>query len=205
MLQFVFVDHFRPAVYAALLFALGLFLSWPVVEYRMTFLCRWPMALFRFVMRLMGPAPGITRVIVIICGFNSAVMFACMASGIHPALPKALAVWTGMNVGIIMGLARRGEEMPGPRALAPGEWRAPPALALACGLATLMLELPCFWYAIAMGISLGDQVQHEGTLYLAALLPRVQAFARVIAPLLLASAIAEAIAMRAPLPDQDAP
>ena len=79
---------------------------------------------------------------------------------------------------------------------APGQWVPRPDLAQSCGLLVLLLELPCFFYAIALGLGMGHQVQSGDMAYIPALAVRARAYAAVILPILLASAVAEAIAVR---------
>jgi hypothetical protein len=198
-LYFIFTVHQKLALYAAFLFVVGLFLSWPVVHYRMRAAARLPLAVFGFVLRAVGPAPSIARLAGVIFGFNVVVIFSDMALGVHPVVPRLLCMWTGMNVGIIVGL---GDEagLTFPRAAAPGRWRPSRALASLCALVVVLLELPCFWLSIAMGMSLGYAVQSGASDYAGALALRAQAYATVIAPLLACSALAEAVAIRGPAP-----
>jgi uncharacterized membrane protein SpoIIM required for sporulation len=63
-----------------------------------------------------------------------------------------------------------------------------------------MLELPCFWLSVGMGIGLGRALSVPGA-YNAAnirqqLAPRIDAYWMIIVPILLVSAIAETIAIR---------
>ncbi len=195
MLDFVFRAHLRLAFHAALLFAVGVFLSWAVVHYRLRIVA-WPaVQAFRLIMRLIGRSPSLLRMAGAIFAFNVTVMFIYMASGFHPFLPKLFGIWTGMNVGIGLSLARetRIEERARPKGR---QWRPPRLLAEACGVTVLVLELPCFWYAVAMGISMGHAVQMGAEPYVSALGVRATAYGEVIAPLLLCSAMAEAIAIR---------
>jgi hypothetical protein len=195
MVEFVFVGHAGLALDAALLFAVGLFASWPVVRYRLRTLAAPGLAAFRLVLRLLGRHPGIARMTAVIFGFNAVAIFLYMASGLHPLLPKVFAVWTGLNIGAIMGLAG-GDELARSAGPTPDAWRPPPALAGACSLVVLLVELPCFWFAIAMGMRMGHLVQSGAAAYAEALAPRAAAYAAVLAPLLLSSALAEAVAIR---------
>lgn len=196
MFEFVLRDHFRLAVHAALLFAAGLFASWPVVHYRIEAAARWPLAVFRLVLGLIGPSPSIARMSCVIFCFNSVAIFVYMASGFHPLLPKVFGIWTGLNIGIILGMARHEEEMLEAGRRSPTQWAPRPGLTAASGLLVLLVELPCFWFAIAMGIGMGHGVQSGAEVYLDALMLRARAYITVIVPLLLLSAVAEAIAIR---------
>ncbi len=195
MLEFVLVNHFRLALDAALLFAVGLFASWPVVHYRLEGVARLPLALFRLVLRLIGRSPGVPRMTAVIWCFNSLTIFVYMASGFHPLLPKLFGIWTGMNIGVVLGMARHEEDLLQAGTPAPGQWVPPPLLATACGALVLVLELPCFWFSIAMGIGMGHAVE-SGQPYLSVLASRAAAYACVIVPVLAASAVCEAVAIR---------
>ena len=87
MLSFVFRDHARLALHAALLFAVGAFASWPVVHYRLSALARPAIVVFRLVVHLLGRSPSIARTTAVIFGFNGLVIFLYMASGVHAFLP----------------------------------------------------------------------------------------------------------------------
>ncbi|KPK62523.1 MAG: hypothetical protein AMK73_05955 [Planctomycetes bacterium SM23_32] len=194
MVEFVFVKHAGLALDAALLFVVGLFVAWPVVHYRLRTVAAPALAAFRLVLRLMGPSAGIPRMAAVIFGFNTCAIFLYMACGFHPLLPKAFAVWTGLNIGAVMGLGRREEEALSARA-APESWRPAPALTSVCAALVLVVELPCFWFGIAMGVGLGHEVQ-AGAAYAAALGDRAGPYFAVLAPLLLCSAVAESVAIR---------
>ena len=149
MLDFIFREHLRLALEAALLFGVGLLAAYPVVRCRLRAPAVVPLAALRFVMRLMGPFPSLVRMGGVIWAFNSVVMFIDMATGFHPPLPQVLALWTGLTVGII-----------------------------------------------AMGVSMGHAVPSGAAGYLSALSVRACAYLAVIVPILLASALAEAVAIR---------
>lgn len=195
MFSFVFRQHLRLAIDAAILFVVGLFVSWPVVYYRVRTIARPPIAVFRFVLRLIGPAPSLPRLTAVVFCFNAGVIFVYMASGFHPLLPKVFAIWTGMNIGIVIGLGHE-EGLAEPSPPPAGQWRPSLRLAAGCGLLVLLLELPAFWLSIAMGLTMGHAVQIGGATYAGALAERTAAYATVILPMLLASAVAEAVAIR---------
>jgi hypothetical protein len=195
MLSFVFRDHARLALHAALLFAVGAFAAWPVMHYRLWGLARPALVVFRLVVRLLGRSPSIARTTAVIFGFNGVAIFLYMASGFHPFLPKLFGIWTGFNVCVVAAMAGEEGLMAAARP-APGQWMPSRGLGALCGLLVLALELPCFWFALAMGMSMGHAVQSGGAHYLLALAVRAGAYASVILPLLLLSALAESVALR---------
>ncbi len=197
MFEFVFRQHFGDALYTALLFGFGLFLSYAVVRLRIDWLAAGPLAVFRFVLRLMGWAPSVARIAAVIWAFNTVAIFLYMATGWHPLLPKIICVLTGMNIGVAMGLGPADHDlMQRTFGVQKGQWRPPQTATGICGLMVLLLELPAFWYAIALGMSMGRTVQAGQASYAQALLVRTGAYLALLVPMLLASAICEAIAIR---------
>ncbi len=196
MLEFLLRRHWRPALDALLLFVVGLFVSWPVVRYRLRALTWPPRAVFRFILRLMGRSPGIPRVGGVIFAYNATAIFIYMAAGFHPLVPKILGIWVGMNVGIVtLTMRQEGEAVEAFRP-EPDQWRPPAVLSVPCGLVVLLLELPCFWFAIAMGISMGHRVQAGDASYFSALAMRAKVYLSLLVPALLVSGMAEAVAVR---------
>jgi len=190
--------HLRPAAYAAALFGSGIALSVPVVRLRLRAIQWLPVRLLELVAGLIGPQPAVARMALAIWLFNSAVMFLCVAGGFHAAVPVVLCIWTGLNVAVASAHAARDGATPW-EALAraaPDRWTPPGWLALAGGATVLMLELPCFWLSVAMGVTLGLDVQQGGAAYLTALAPRAGLYAGLIVPALLVSALAESVAIR---------
>jgi len=199
--EYVLFAHFRLALHAAILFAVGLFAAAPVVHYRLKAVEWLPWRIFRLVLLMMGRRPGLLRMSAVIWLFNSTVMFAYMASGFHPMLPKVFGIWVGLNIGVVAARSAREDEL-APWAAAEADsrgWVPPVTLVVACGALVVLLEMPCFCYALAMGMSMGSEVQAGGD-YLSSLRPRAMAYLTVIVPALLASALAESIALRAPTP-----
>jgi hypothetical protein len=216
LFSFVFVQHFGLACEAALLFLVGVLLAFPVVKLGSPRLTWLPLILFRMVRRMLGTHPGMTRLWSLIFGFNGTVMLLYMASGVHPGIPAAISILTGYNIAVILLLAGELEDLD---ALAvspasgwtPGKWVAgicglavspvsgwKPGKWVAgiCGLAVLLLELPCFWYSIAMGIRLGQAIVAGQTSYVEGITVRLHAYVLLILPTLLVSAVCEAIAIR---------
>ncbi|MDP6438330.1 MAG: stage II sporulation protein M [Candidatus Brocadiia bacterium] len=200
-LEYVLLGHWRPAAQAAALFGLGLAVSLPLARLRVRALEWLPIQALKLVLRLMGPRPGLARMTAVIWGFNATAIFIYMASGFQPLLPKVFALWTGMNIGLVLAASRReGEDVLWGLERPRDGWVPPTWVAAACGMLVVLLELPCFWYAIAMGVTLGRDVQAGEGYYLAALGVRGWAYARLIVPALLVSAAAESVAIRAGLP-----
>jgi len=195
-LNFLLVDHFRLALHAGLLFGVGLFVAWPVVRYRLTGVAWLPRRIFGLIVSLMGSRPTLSRMALVIFLFNSTVMFLQMAVGFHSFVPKVLCIWTGMNVGVMMGFAGESAGMIREAARRREGFIPPPSLTLLCSLLVMLLELPCYFYALAMGMKLGHVVQGGRAAYLAALEPRALAYVLFLAPALLVSAVAESVSIR---------
>jgi hypothetical protein len=196
MLEHVFHTEWRLVYHAVLLFAVGLFAGVAVVRLGLDALLRPAVTTFRWVVRLVGPGPSLLRMTLVIWLFNSAAICAYMCSGVlHHALPMLFCIWTGMNIAGITGLMHTGRMPVRGIMLQEDQWSPPPGLGGLCGLAVLVLEMGSFWTAIAMGISMGNAVA-TGTGRLAALGPRIGAYLSVLVPVLLLSALCEAIAIR---------
>jgi len=196
LISFVFVQHFGLACGAALLFLAGALLAFPIVKQGPDLLTWLPMMLFRWVRRMLGEEPGIGRMCTVIFGFNSAAMFSYMASGIHPAIPAVISVVTGYNIAVILLLSGEAKDLDGLRGSPPARWIPGRWLTGLCGLAVLFLELPCFWYSIAMGIRLGQEAAACQTSYAQGIAVRFHAYVLLILPVLLVSALCEAIAIQ---------
>ncbi len=193
--RFIFILHRGEAWEATLLAAAGSLLAIPAARFRVAGLLALPLFLFRLARRIVGEKANF-RMAATIFAFNGSAMFLYMASGIRPALPAAIAFLTGFNLTAILlagGNERSGSHQP---AVPPGAWVPGSRLTALCGLAVLLLELPCFFFAAAMGIRLGAEIQGGLTTYLAGLAPRAVAYGRVVLPLLLVSAICETVAIR---------
>ena len=196
LFSFVFVQHFGLACGAALLFLVGVLLAFPVVKHDSTRLTWLPLMLFRLVCRMLGTCPGMTRVWCLIFGFNGTVILLYMASGVHPGIPAAISLLTGYNIAVILLVAAKAEDLDGLAISAASGWKPGKWVAGICGLAVFLLELPCFWYSIAMGIRLGQQIVAGQTSYVEGIAARLHAYVLLILPIILVSAVCEAIAIR---------
>jgi hypothetical protein len=196
LFSFVFVQHFGLACGAALLFLVGVLLAFPVVKNGSTRLTWLPLILFRMVRRMLGTRPGMTHLWSLIFGFNGTVMLLYMASGVHPGIPAAISILTGYNIAVILLVAGETEDLDGLAVSPVSGWKPGKWVAGICGLAVLLLELPCFWYSIAMGIRLGQAIVAGQTSYVEGITVRLHAYVLLILPTLLVSAVCEAIAIR---------
>jgi len=196
VISFVLVRHFWPACEAALLFFLGAILAWPVARLGPGIFTRFPRMLLRWVARWFGTDPGIVRMTGVIFGFNGSAMFLYMASGVRPWLPQAVAVLTGFHVAVVLFSGEEGLGFPAAGGDRGPGWVPGKGFAALCGLMVLGIELPCFWYAVGMGVRLGREVLSGLVPYPEGLVPRAQAYVLVILPLLLVSAVCEGVAIR---------
>ena len=197
-------EHLSLGVIAALLFAAGLGTSVPAVRRDVRWLTAFPLWIIRRVMRLIGPSFPPVRVFLVIFCFNSVAIFLYMASGVLIVLPAAIAFLTGVNIGVILLKAGDVELPSGERPLVDGmaadlEVDAGPLVGL-CSLAVIVIELPCFWISVGMGIGLAHELTRAGQYTFvgmgSALAPRVAAYVCIIIPALFLSALAETAAIR---------
>jgi hypothetical protein len=193
---FLFIDHFVPAGKAALCFFAGALAVIPVVKLNRSACEIASSWLLRTLSKLFGRHPGPLRTVLTIFLFNGTAIFVYMSLGINPIVPKLIAVLTGFTIALCFSLPRHLEgmiEFPIRRA---DDWVPAPFLTIACGIATALLELPCFFFSIGMGITLGKEVMSHQTTYLSGLETRAMVYASIVLPLLFLSAICETIAIR---------
>ncbi len=193
---FVFVEHFFTACLAALLFFGGILLAYLVVKQKIKFLSWLPRQVFELVRKLIGPHPGLVRLGLVIFCFNGLAICLYMASGFHPVLPATISILTGFNIMMICLMI--GDELKSSDLImsTTSSWAPGPGVSFFCGMAVLILELPCFWYSIAMGISLGREIVSGQVAYGQGLALRLQAYTIVILPTLMLSAICETVAIQ---------
>lgn len=196
LFDFVLVQHFHLACFGAVLFIFGGVLSVPALRWGPALVRHLPLLLLRMVRALLGKSPGLIRTGLVIFCFNGTAMFVYMATGLRSEIPGIIAVLTGFNITAILLLAAQGldegiTEMPARSRWVPG--KLPTVL---CGLAVIVIELPCFWYSIALGMSLGQGVSSGRLIYLQALGVRADAYVRLILPALFVSAVCEVVAIR---------
>lgn len=193
------LSHTPQAVLMAGLFALGGAAAWAVLRWRVEFILATPRAFARLLTNVINRRPSWITLTLFIFSFNVTAMFLYMLAGVIPWAAHLVAFLTGLNVLCAGILARE---------MAPPPVAPPPPLsawAQLCGLLTFLLELPCFWYAMAMAstidLSLWQMISAHS---FAALLPRVQAYLLLLAPVLALSAAAESYAIACSLPPKPA-
>ena len=142
--------------------------------------------------------PSVPALGLFIFAFNGVAMLVYMLLGIIPGLAAVISFFTGLNI-ILIGLLAR--EFPSDDA-AP-RVRAPPISVRICGLLTLLLELPCFWYTMGMTLWM-----KPGLLAMwrsadwSPIAQRVAAYLTIILPILFVSAMVEAYAVSFSYRDQ---
>jgi len=189
--------HVGPAFWAMGVFAFGFLLAFVVTRLDVGSLLAIPTLLFRFGKKYLTPRLSPVLLFAFIFLFNSIVIFIYMLSGGFVVLPIVFALFTGLNVGVILLLDAREAmlEPPDP----PGEVAAPRAWVGFLCLFTVVVELSAFWLAIGMGMTLGNEM-HEAfawATFVKAAGPRVLAYGLVLVPALALSAAAEATAVSA--------
>ncbi len=181
------LSHTPQAVLMAGLFALGGAAAGAALRWRIEALLAMPRVFARALGRLFNSRLAWPLLALAIFLFNGAAVFLYMLSGLIPWGVHAVAILTGLNV-VAGGILAR-EIVPTPPA-------PPSPLAQFCVGATFLLELPCFWYSLAMGATL----ETSGTAGLGA---RIEAYLAVVLPLLALSALAEGYAVSRALPPRD--
>ena len=184
------LHHTLTAGAAAVLFAAGMACATPVYQRRVERLLAFPRWVARKLQRIREKKPSVPALGLFIFAFNGVAMLVYMLLGIIPGVAALISFLTGMNV-ILIGLLAR--ETPSDDA-APR--RAPPISVRLCGLLTLLLELPCFWYTMGMTIWMDKGLY---AMYRSAdwspIAQRVTAYLTIILPILFVSAMVEAYAV----------
>lgn len=123
-------------------------------------------------------------------------MFVYMSTGAHPLVPSLIAATTGFTLTLCFSLPQEAESLFDFETVGPNDWLPSRSLAIAGGAATVLIELPCFFYSIGMGITLGQEVMRDRVPYLSGLETRATVYLTTVLPLLLISAICETVAIR---------
>ena len=184
------LHHTLSAGAAAALFLAGMACATPVYRRRMESLLSFPRWVALKLRGLREKKPSVPALGLFIFAFNGVAMLVYMLLGIIPGVAALIAFFTGLNV-ILVGLLAR--EFPTDE-IAPR--RAPPLSVRVCGLLTLLLELPCFWFT--MGMTLWMKPSFFAMWRSADWSPiaqRVTAYLTIILPILFVSAMVEAYAV----------
>jgi uncharacterized membrane protein YhaH (DUF805 family) len=184
------LHHALSAAAAAVLFAAGMACAAPVYQRRMERLLSFPRWVALKLRRLRDRKPPVPALGLFIFAFNGVAMLAYMLLGIIPGLSALISFFTGLNI-ILIGLVAR--EL-SPVDTAPR--REPPISVRICGVLTLLLELPSFWFT--MGMTLWIKPSLVGMWRSAdwtPILQRVTAYLTIILPILFVSAMVEAYAV----------
>jgi hypothetical protein len=184
------LHHTLHACAAAALFAAGMACAAPVYQARVEWLLSFPRWVALKLRRIREKKPSVPALGLFIFAFNGVAMPVYMLLGIIPGLAALITFLTGLNV-ILIGLLAR--EIPSDDAAPLG---TPPISVRICGLLTLLLELPCFWYTMGMTLwmkpSLFEMWQSaDGS----PIVQRVTAYLTIILPILFVSAMVEAYAV----------
>lgn len=194
------------ALGASLAFFIGVYSARFVLASNIRPLMAVPVWVLRKLGRFLRRNPTIPALGLLIFAFNGTAMFIYLLLGLVPFLPATVAFLTGMNVAV--GAAKGPEIMAELGPAEPEHPEAPPRLnpvAAACSVVVLLLELPCFWFTIALASGMSYTVV---TVAEPRNLPdfklRLMTYASIILPLLAVSAFAEAYSvLRALKPSKD--
>jgi hypothetical protein len=169
-----------------------------VVRGDVRFLIAFPVWLLRKLMRYLRGGPAVAEVFLVIFLFNGTAMFVYLMSGAIPFLPHAIVFMTGMNVAVaglksgeILGEEEKAPEGEIDRVVTDTRngLAVLDPLSAVCSLLVVLLELPCFWFTMALSAAPG---------FVGEMRPRIMAYVSVILPLLAVSALAEAYAVTRP-------
>ena len=186
------LEHTTYAVAAALLFAAGAVFSVPVLRRRIKFLLAFPRWFSALLARIIEARPSVAALALFIFAFNSVAIFVYMLFGLIPWFPVLIAFFTGLNVAAASVMGKSAIRRVGAAADRLGTG------ARVCAGVTFLLELPCFWYAMAMAaafdVNIVDIFMGEDA---ASVVVRLRAYLQVLVPILAVSALAEAYAVTA--------
>ncbi len=194
------LHHTLYAGLAAALFAAGTACATPVYQRRMERLLAFPRWVALKLRGIREKKPSVPALGLFIFAFNGVAMLVYMLLGIIPGLAAVITFFTGLNV-ILIGLLAR--ETPWndetPRLIEPepqSRGRAPPISVRICGVLTLLLELPSFWYTMGMTLWMtpGPLAMWRSADW-SPVAQRVTAYLTVILPILFVSAMVEAYAV----------
>jgi hypothetical protein len=186
-----FLLHRAPyACLSALLFLAGAACATPVYRRRVEWLISFPRWVALKLRGIRERKPSVPALGLFIFAFNGVAMLVYMLLGIIPGMAALITFLTGLNV-ILIGLIAR--EIPSDETAPRG---TPPVSIRICGLLTLLLELPCFWFTMGMTLWTKPRIfdmLHSGDF--SEIRTRVTAYLMIILPILFVSAMVEAYAV----------
>lgn len=173
----------------AFLFGAGVLFAVPVLRWNIRPLLVTAEWFAARVARVLASGPSRLRLGLFIFGFNACAIFIYMLSGLVPYLPAVTAFMTGTNVALASLIGRKHRSEIRMRVhLSPS--------ARICMLLTFCLELPGFWYAMALGYTITTRIPDlVARSNLSSVQERVAAYGMVIVPVLAVSAFCEAHAI----------
>ena len=193
------LGHTWAAGGAALFFAAGAACGIPVLRRRIRFFLLMGESFVKILRQILEKRRATVLLGLFIFGWNGTVIFISMLTGLIPWLPIVMVFIIGLNVMVATLL---GQENMRREAIIV---RPPSISARICSVITFLLELPCLWYSIGMGLmmrtNLARIIHGEG---IEDIRSRVLAYLTVILPLLLISALAEAHAVNESLGRKEA-
>ena len=189
LIKFI-LSHTWLAAAATLLFAAGAMCAMPVLRWRIRPLLILPEWLALRLQSIIEATPSVVGLGLFIFAFNGSAMFLYMLTGVLPGMPALIVFLTGLHVALAALISQRRGPQP------PAAPRHLPALARTCAGLTFLLELPCFWYTMAMSWTLRAGMTGEWQrVTMNAIRERATAYLLVILPVLAVSALAEAYAV----------
>ncbi len=167
----------RLILLAAVLFTLGLVLADSVLERNIRWLVAYPVWIYSKLDALLAHFSGMWMLFFFIVIFNTFNLFVGFLSGFLVVLPLLLAVWTGLNVGIVM------------RKSVPSG-----SLLMLFLNPVAVFELPAGWISFSLGIEMGMLYlqRHDFHAVWELFKERLVVFFWIVIPLLVVAGLIEA-------------
>ncbi len=166
---------------AAILFLIGVVLADSVIERNIRWLIAYPSWMYQKVEKLLDRFSGMFFLFFFIFVFNSLNLFLGFAAGFLVVLPFILAIWTGLNIGIILRQTIENGSI----------------LMLFLNPVALV-ELPAGWISFSLGIETGMHyfVTNEFSALKPVFMDRIPVFGLIVLPLLAIAGLIESAMIR---------
>lgn len=166
---------------AGILFTLGILLADSVLDRNIGWLISYPVWVYKKIEKLMERLSNVLLTFLFIFFFNAVNLFLGFVSGFLVILPILLAIWTGLNVGIIARKMMIEQNQTG------GLW-------LIFLNPVAVFELPAGWISFSIGLEMGIKFLSvmNYTVVESLFLERLSLFIYLVIPLLLVAALLEA-------------